>query len=541
MGAAVRRGGQVVEARDQHPVVPRRPRDRQVGCGAHLGRRVDRRAHVDVLLTRVADLDDPQAAREHRIRVLRVGEDRAPLPPVDRVPVVDGHGAVVAATSCADGAGVLLRAVDPVRRAVVSGDVVQLLGGLVEPRAPRAAAIERDDRTLVEPHEHALAVGRVDPQLLRIVAAGRALEAGERAPAVRGLVRRGGDRVHHVGVLRVDIHAAFVAFATVADARVVGRHRAPGRAAVIGAEESVVPDEKDALCVGAHRNGEPRASLEAWQPGALDFLPRRAAIERLEQDGAGPRAVARLEAELPRAQRAPRVTRVHVVPHRRREHDVRHVVGTGELLGARLVIHEERACPRAAAVGGAEDAALVALGVGVAQGGHEHDVRVARVDEHRRDVERALEPHRLPRGTGVHRLVDPLAQAGHAVGDHVTGAGPDNVRVRGRHFHRADARYLLDPVEHGEPGGAGARCLPHARRGEPGVEHPRLSDRARHGAHSATPKRADVAPLETGEKATVDGRLPGRRHRACEREGGRHEESQAGGPETWVETHSVTR
>ncbi len=83
-------------------------------------------------------LTNPRAAGVHGVRVERIGDDRAPLPPEHRIPVERRDRAEVAAAARADGAGVLLRAVDPVRERVVDGEVVDLLGRLVVPRAPRA-------------------------------------------------------------------------------------------------------------------------------------------------------------------------------------------------------------------------------------------------------------------------------------------------------------------------------------------------------------------------------------------------------------------
>src|SRR2546427_10422540 len=103
------------------------------------------------------------------------------------------------------------RPVHPVGIRVVDRDVIDLVGRLIVPGAPGRTAVERDHGALIEPHEDALAVGGVDPHLLRVVAAGGALEAGERVAAVGGLVAGCVDGVHDVGVLRVDVDAAVVA------------------------------------------------------------------------------------------------------------------------------------------------------------------------------------------------------------------------------------------------------------------------------------------------------------------------------------------
>src|SRR4029079_17322007 len=80
------------------------------------------------------------------------------------------------------GARILLRAVHPVRKTVVGDDVVELPGGLVVPGAPRLAAVDGDDAPLIDPENAALGRLRVDPELMVVVAAGRALDDGEVLP-----------------------------------------------------------------------------------------------------------------------------------------------------------------------------------------------------------------------------------------------------------------------------------------------------------------------------------------------------------------------
>src|SRR5207247_7730147 len=100
--------------------------------------------------------------------------------------------------------------------------------------APSVAAIERDDRSLVVAHEHALAVGGVDPHHLRIVAAGRAsLESGEALAPVGGSVCGHLERVDDVGILWVAVDAAVVAALAVGDPFIFRGHMAPRRPAIV--------------------------------------------------------------------------------------------------------------------------------------------------------------------------------------------------------------------------------------------------------------------------------------------------------------------
>ena len=132
--------------------------------------------------------------------------------------------------------------------------MIDLLHRLVIPRAPRRAAVECHDGALIVAEQHALAVGGIDPQLLRIVAAGRAFEAGERVAAVRGFIARGVDGVDDVGVLGVHVDAAVVAALAVPDARVGRVHLAPRGAGVVGAPQTGVLDQEHALRVRVVRD-----------------------------------------------------------------------------------------------------------------------------------------------------------------------------------------------------------------------------------------------------------------------------------------------
>src|SRR6185437_6613568 len=64
---------------------------------------------------------------------------------------------------------ILLRAIDAVREAVVGADVVHLRGRLVVPAGPGLAAVGGDDGALVDAHDLAVRIVRVDPQFVVIV------------------------------------------------------------------------------------------------------------------------------------------------------------------------------------------------------------------------------------------------------------------------------------------------------------------------------------------------------------------------------------
>src|SRR6476619_439316 len=111
----------------------------------------------------------------------------------DWMPVARGDLAVIGAAGDRDGAVVLLPGVDPVRAAVVRRQVVELAGRLVVPAAPGRTAVDGHHRALVGAGDHALRIGRVDPQVVVIVATRRTLDD----VAVRTAVRAAMDRTAH--------------------------------------------------------------------------------------------------------------------------------------------------------------------------------------------------------------------------------------------------------------------------------------------------------------------------------------------------------
>src|SRR5439155_22426303 len=106
-----------------------------------------------------------------------------------------------------------------------------------------------------------------------------------------------------------------------------------------------------------------------------------AAVTRHEQPAAWTAALAapRMELDLPHARHQDaRVARIH--------RDVR---------AAGLLVDEQRALPRRAAVGGSEHAALGLRTVGRPQRAREHDLRIRGIDDHAADPSRLLETHTL--------------------------------------------------------------------------------------------------------------------------------------------------
>src|SRR5258706_13337855 len=108
-----------------------------------------------------------------------------------------------AARGRADRAAILLRAGHPVRKTIVCGDMIDLGGGLVVPGTPRNSSIHRNDSALIAAEDHALRIVRINPELMIIVAARRALDRCPGPTQVRRSIDRCVGNVNHVGIFRM--------------------------------------------------------------------------------------------------------------------------------------------------------------------------------------------------------------------------------------------------------------------------------------------------------------------------------------------------
>ena len=207
MIAAVGRLEQILIAEIQRVRIGRRkderhgPRVPRRGWQVHLGRDV-------VGLPGLFVASRHRAAKED-VRIQRVWRGVARLAAgARRLPIAHGDARKPAARPHAHGAAVLLRAGHPVRERVVRRDPVDLRRRLVQPRAPRrmlAEPLHRDDGALIAAENHAVAVRRIDPELMVVVTAGRSLERlAERSSAIARSVHAGVRYVHEILILRID-------------------------------------------------------------------------------------------------------------------------------------------------------------------------------------------------------------------------------------------------------------------------------------------------------------------------------------------------
>src|SRR6185369_16129733 len=115
-----------------------------------------------------------------------IGCDVTVLFNADRSPIAKSDGAVVATALHTRRAALLLTAVNPVRKLIVSDDMVELRGWLVVPGAPGLAAVNTDHTSLVGRQQHDLRILRIDPEGVVIVSARRTFECRPRFAAISG-------------------------------------------------------------------------------------------------------------------------------------------------------------------------------------------------------------------------------------------------------------------------------------------------------------------------------------------------------------------
>jgi hypothetical protein len=407
--------------------------------------------------------------------------------------------------------------------------VIDLGGGLVVPTAPTAAAVDADDGALVAAQHHAVAVGGVDPELVVVVAAGRALDRGEVAAVVGGFVGGGIDDVGLVRVGGIDRDGLEVPAAAPQAVFVV--HLAPDGASVVGdvdaaefaAVGEIVDHGPDAVGIAGRDGDADLADGVVGGQAAGEAGPGVAAVGGLIQAAAGHVGGG---VDVPgRAARGPErdVKGARVV---RIEADV-----DGAGVGAAI----EDFGPVRAAVGGAVEAAVGAGDVDAAEGGDVDAVGIGGIDGDAADAVSWAQADELPGAAGVGGLVHAAAVGGLRAGIGLAGADVDDVGIGGRDGDGADGLHRF-MVEDGAPGAAGVVGLPHAAADRAHVEGVGLAGVAGHGEGAAAAHGADVAPHQAA--AAAEQRLRHRR-RLGERGGGEQGERE-GGERQAAMGHAVT-
>src|SRR5208282_4034525 len=105
-------------------------------------------------------------------------------------PIVKIQRTIHAAAGCRRRAAILLCPIHPIWKTIVSGDVIKLPSRLVVPGTPRLSAVARDNHALIASQHHALRIVWIDPQLVIVIAAWRALNRRPRFSAIARTIRR---------------------------------------------------------------------------------------------------------------------------------------------------------------------------------------------------------------------------------------------------------------------------------------------------------------------------------------------------------------
>ena len=172
----------------------------------------------------------------NNVSVERIDRDVAIFKHANRMPFAKADLAIIAAAQCPGRTAFLLRAVHPIREAIVGGHVIKLGSWLVVPRAPRGAAIDADNRALISSQRNDLRIFFADPPTLVVVAARSALEAHKSFPAIRGFPRRGIGHINDIWIIG-SYRNSHGARPTPADA-VIRTYLRPGLPAIVGAVNS---------------------------------------------------------------------------------------------------------------------------------------------------------------------------------------------------------------------------------------------------------------------------------------------------------------
>ena len=152
------------------------------------------------------------------VRIVGTYRDVATFATADDVPIALGNGSRVGSAGNANGGVVLLGAVHLVRNAGVSGNVVELSGGLVVDGGPGGPTVEGDASAAVVALDHSLWVMGVNPKV--VIVGMRNLELGEVAPSINRFESSTLKNINGLRVLRVRKDVAVVPRAST-NARVI--------------------------------------------------------------------------------------------------------------------------------------------------------------------------------------------------------------------------------------------------------------------------------------------------------------------------------
>src|SRR5713101_2766549 len=198
------------------------------------------------------------------------------------MPFPKRDGAVITAARYTNRAAFLLSAANAVRKSVAGRRVIKLRCGLVVPGTPGAASVDTDNRALVADEQNDVGVVRINPNVLVVVAAGRAFDSRPRFTAIGRTPGHDTGAVNHVGILRVDLRHGQIASPDFYYGARGGGCAIPGFPGIVRAIDAKIVKRRngrvDAFRI-ACRDGDIYLNQVRWQ-ALCQLLPRDAAIAR---------------------------------------------------------------------------------------------------------------------------------------------------------------------------------------------------------------------------------------------------------------------
>ncbi len=328
------------------------------------------------------------AAGPYHQRIINLGDDRPGFAARPFHIGLAGAGGLRRDDQCRI---VLLRAIEAVGKLVVHRDLVDFGRGLVGLYRPGAATIARHVGAAIIGLHDQLAVLRVDPHIVVVaVRGGLVLEA---LAAIGGAEPVLVADEQLVGVVGVDAQRGVIEGPR--GQLAVAVDQCPGLAAILGAIEASARLGFDQRIepVGRRRaHANVGAAEQASRQAARKLGPGVTAI-----DGLVEAAILAARGDCPRPANA--------VPHRGIER-LGIIGGHFQIGRAKRLVDEQHLRPGLAAVAGAIDAAILAIGKGVAGAGHEHFIRVGRVDADGGNLADIAQADERPGLGAVHRFPD---------------------------------------------------------------------------------------------------------------------------------------
>ena len=432
--------------------------------------------------------------------VLRVGNVVIALVAADRMPVAEIGRSIIASAGDRDGPAVLLARVNPIGKAVVGREVIELAGRLIIPVAPGLRAVDADCSALVRRRRNAFGMERVDPEVVIIVAAGTA--AGDHAmhPALIAAADRLADGIDHVGVARIDRDPACV----IRGEGLFVIDLAPMRAAVVAAPHPAIllriHHRIDPQCAVLAGRCEADPADRAVGPAAAGQpLPVGAAIVAAPHPAARPRGLG--EIALPRP--------LPPFPGRGEE---RFIIGriAGDIDRAGEAAGRKRMSPGPAAVGRTIDAARIAGAEEMADRGDDDVIGILGIDPDLADIFGVVKAEVGPVFAAVAAAIDAAPGLDVIARLGLAGAGVDHLGIGRRHGNRADGR-AWPMVEHAAPRAAAVVGFPDAPARCAKVKGVGFARSARNDRRPAGAERPQFAPLQHLRQARVDGSSGNRR------------------------------